>query len=161
MNTTINELPRGINFVDSYKFKGYLARVYYPAGRVATKGFSISRYPNDAAALNAALAWRKTQIRIDPPPPKTPHLQILCSTNTSGHNGLSFTHVTERNGKRIEVINVSYSLEPNKPRGKKFRLHLYDTPEDALAEALAFRKEMEAEAIRIRKQKSLWPYDKE
>jgi len=160
MNKTKAEIPAGINWVNSAKFSGYLARIYYPDNEVISRAFSVARYGSQESALAAAIRWRAEEIQRNPPPPKKPHRDSLIASNTSGFNGISITYKRERNGKKTEVINVSYSLRPNEPKCKSYRIHLFPSFDSALQEALKFRAEMERKSIQIRKREKLWPYDK-
>lgn len=137
---------------------GWLVRVYRH-GKIFRKFFSDNPHGGKDAALEAALKWRDETI-AQHPVEDVPFYTAPVSTNTTGVNGVSETFHRSSNGKKLPCFTVFWSPRKGSRRRKRFYLHYFDTREEALEAAAAFRKEKEDE-IRRRYQARKYEVEKE
>jgi len=145
-------MHKGISRIDSEAKRqhSWFAR-YRAADRMISKQFSDKRYGSTEKALRAAQHWLYAQSRLHPPgrtAEEFPPFQLQPTRSNTGIKGISRTHDRARRDRSIkqECFSVTYSVQG--VRGcKKFYLHDYATEAEALADAVAFRKEKEQEML--------------
>lgn len=136
---------KGISRMDFDNTHGWFVRIYH-RGSTHRKLFSDSIHGSQDSALNAAIAYRDEYLRkhhID----DLPFFTFPMKSNTSGVNGVSETFHRSRNGRKIPYFSVFWAPKRNKRRNKRFYIHHYDSRENALQAATAFRKEKEQEIL--------------
>jgi len=137
---------KGISRIHS-KGAGWLVRLYRN-GKVITKLFSDGVYGDSDKSLQAAQAYYR-QIEIEfPPIEKAPFREKPLRNNKSGYNGICETFSRTKKGEKIPCWNVSWYNPPNKLHSKRFYFHDKQERRQALKEAIAFRKEREAEILK-------------
>lgn len=143
-NNTAKDL-KSISRMDARSTHGWFVRIYH-RGKTHRKLFSDSIFGNQAAALQAAIAYRDEYLRkhhIE----DLPFFTLPMKSNTTGVNGVSDTFHRTRNGRKIPYFSVFWAPKRNQRRHKRFYIHHYDSREDALQAATAFRKEKEQEIL--------------
>lgn len=136
---------KSISRMDVGSTHGWFVRIYY-RGKTHRKLFSDSVFGSQEAALRAAIAYRDDYLRrhqID----DLPFFTHPMKSNTTGVNGVSETFHRSRNGRKIPYFSVFWAPKRNQRRHKRFYIHLFDSREDALQAATAFRKEKEQEIL--------------
>jgi len=132
---------KSISRMDIRSTHGWFVRIYY-RGKTHRKLFSDSIFGSQEASFQAAIAYRDGYLQrhqID----DLPFFTYPMKSNTTGVNGVSETFHRSNNGRKIPYISVFWAPKRNQRRHKRFYIHLYDSREDALQAATAFRKEKE------------------
>jgi len=136
---------KSISRLDARSTHGWFVRIYF-RGKTHRKLFSDSIFGSKEAALKAAIAYRDDYLR-------THHIEDLpfftypMKSNTTGVNGVSETFHRSRNGRKIPYFSVFWAPKRNQRRHKRFYIHHFNSREDALQAATAFRKEKEHEIL--------------
>ena len=125
---------------------GWLVRIYRH-GQVLRKFFSDNPHGGKEAALEAALTWRDAMYIQHPVEDVPFHTQPMRS-NTTGVHGVSETFHRSSSGAKLLCFVVYWTPQRGKRKTKRFYFHHFDTREEALEAAAAFRKEKEAEIRR-------------
>ncbi len=143
----------GISRIDSEHSHshGWFVRIYYKVSQEHRKFFSDGKYGGKQEALEQAIAYREEYKRKHPPPEKLPYQREPIATNTSGVNGVSETYQRSRTGEKIPCFQVFYAPRLNVRKTKRFYHHQYGSRAEAFKEAVKFRKEKEAEILRLHK----------
>jgi hypothetical protein len=77
------------------------------------------------------------------------------TNSKTGINGVSLTYTMGNKGRtKMPVGNVHYKLKA-KEHNKRFYIHLYASLSKCMKEAIAFRKKMEKEMLKERKNESV------
>ena len=141
----------GISRIDSEHSHsyGWFVRVYYKHPEVHSKFFSDGKYGGKRKALEEAKRYLAEYMRENPPPEKLPYQREPIATNTTGVNGISETYQRDGKGEKIPCFQVFYAPKKNERKNKRFYHHHYDSREEAFEEAVKFRKEQEAEILRL------------
>jgi hypothetical protein len=139
---------KGISRIDSpaKRQHSWLAR-YRAADRMISKQFSDKSYGGKTKALRAAQRWLEAQRRVHPPGrslEEFPPFQLQPVRSNTGIRGISRTydHARRDRSVKLECFSVTYS-EGGKRGCTKFYLHNYETEAEALADAIAFRRQKE------------------
>jgi hypothetical protein len=148
----MTEYPKlvGVSRIDTDDTHGWFVRKRLE-GRIHSKFFSDNRYGGKKAAYEEAKTFRE---KLDEkyPPPKTRAFRTRPpSNNSTGVVGVSETYMRSRNGKRIPCFTVTWRPQKGVSKTKKFSI-LAHGRDEAFRRAVEFRKEMEAEMLRNRKQ---------
>ncbi len=142
----------GISRIDSKHTHGWFVRVYYEASREHRKFFSDGPCGGKDEALQQAIEYRDEYKRKYPPPEKLPFQRKPTAANTSGVNGISETFSrSKRTGKKLPCFSVFWAPKKNTRKNKRFYLSHYGSREEAFEAAVEFRKEKEAEILRLEK----------
>lgn len=141
----------GISRIDSKNTHGWFVRIYYKSPKVHRKYFSDGQCGGKKKALEQAKKYLEEHKRKNPPPEKLPFQREPIATNTSGANGVSETYQRSRTGEKIPCFQVFYAPRMNERKNKRFYHHHYSSREEAFEEAVKFRKEKEAEILRLHK----------
>lgn len=143
----------GISRIDSERSHsyGWFVRIYYKHPKVHSKFFSDGKYGGKKKALEEAKRYLEEYKRKNPPPEKLPYQREPIATNKTGVNGISETYQRTRSGKKLHCFEVFWAPRKNERKHKEFYFHHYSSREEAFEEAVKFRKEKEAEILRIHK----------
>ena len=142
----------GISRIDSRNTHGWFVRIYYNALQEHRKFFSDGKHGEKKEALDVAKRYREEYKRKNPPPKKYPFRVERIRSNTSGVNGISETFQrSSGGGKKIPCFNVSWAPRSGEHRCKRFYHNHYVSREEALKAAVEFRKEKEAEILKLEK----------
>ncbi len=117
---------------------------YRTNGVTIDKTFRDSKYGDDEhASLLAALAWRDEMLKKFPYTPyrTKPH-------NNTGFPGITESYRTNSKGEKIPCFYVAWRPYKGVRKRERFYHHDYDSREDALRAAIAFRKQKEQEILR-------------
>ena len=136
---------KSISRLDARSTHGWFVRIYH-RGKTHRKLFSDSVYGSQEAALQEAISYRDDYLRTNHIE-DLPFFTLPMKSNTTGANGVSETFHRSRNGRKIPYFSVFWAPKRNQRRHKRFYLHHYDSREDALQAATAFRKEKEQEIL--------------
>jgi len=145
-------MSKGISRVDSAAKRqhSWLTR-HYTETKTITKQFSDGSYGSKAKALQAAQAWLREQRKLHPARRSLEDyapFQFHKARSNTGILGISRTHDYARHDRSIKqaVFSVAYSDEGVR-NCKKFYIHNYADEEEALADAVRFRREKEREML--------------
>lgn len=143
----------GISRIDSERSRshGWFVRIYYHHPKVHSKFFSDGKYGGKKAAFEQAKSYLEEYKRKFPPPEKLPFQKKPIATNTTGVSGISESYNRGRNKKKIPCFQVFWAPKRNERKTKRFYHHHYSSREEAFQEAVKFRKEKEAEILRLHK----------
>jgi hypothetical protein len=148
---------KGINRVDNdaHHQHGFLAR-HFVDGEKITRQFSDKKYGGAEGAFKAAQEWLTEQAALRPARTWETHAPFQRSRprSNTGILGISRTHDYARHDRSLkqEVFSVAFS-DQGVRNCKKFYIHHYTDERDALADAIAFRKEKEREMLEYWKKK--------
>ena len=143
----------GISRIDSKRSHshGWFVRIYYKTPKEHRKFFSDGKYGGKKKASEQAKAYRDEYIRKYPPPEKLPYRREPTRRNTSGEVGVSETYNRTKSGEKIPCFSVFWAPKKNVKKSKAFYHHEYGSREEAFREAVKFRKEKEAEILKLHK----------
>ena len=142
----------GVSRAVSNRAAGWLVRLYLPYKNTLAKFFSDRPHGGKKLALAAAQRQLQQWQRQYPERGRLPFRSQPLKSNKLGVNGISETyHRSGRTGEKLPCFSVYYKLGGQRCT-KCFYLHLYDSRQEALAEAVAFRKAMEKEMLKEWKQ---------
>ena len=139
---------QGISRAVSNRSVGWLVRVYLPEKQTLSKFFSDGKYGGKKLALAAAQRHLRQWEREYPERGPLPFYLHPMKHNKLGINGVCETYGRSRYTKeKMPCFSVYYKLGEQR-YNKRFYIHLYDSREEALKEAAAFRKAMEKEMLK-------------
>ena len=142
---------KGISRIDSKSTHGWLLRIYYEAPEVHRKFFTDSQLGGREKALEQAKKYKKEYELKNPPPEKYPFHRKPLPANKTGVNGISETFQRNRAGDKIPCFQVFYAPQKDDRKMKRFYHHHYSSRNEAFEEAVKFRKEKEAEILKLHK----------
>ncbi len=143
---------KGISRIDSIAKRqhSWLAR-HYTKDRIITKQFSDRVHGSKTKALKEARRWLEEQRRLYPARPSADELapfQRQKVRSNTGIMGISRTHDYARYDRSVKQPVFSGGYSDRGVRGcKKFFINSYPSEEEALADAIQFRREKEREML--------------
>ena len=142
----------GISRTVTTRGAGWVVRMHLPGHPPQSKFFNDRRYGEKKMALAAAQRHWQQWAQAHPERGQLPFYARPMKHNQSGVNGVSETYVRARgSGEKQPCFNVTYKLEGQRQQ-KRFYVHHYDSREEALRAAAAFRRAMEKEMLKEWKQ---------
>jgi hypothetical protein len=137
---------KGISRAESKRSKGWLARVYRD-GQTLSRFFSDRKYGGKTKAFHLARAFVQHVTQACPRVEKPPFRTTPLRRNKTGVNGVCLTFHRSSTGAKLRCYNVHYRLA-GRIYNKRFYLHWYATRQDALQDAVQFRRAMEKAMLR-------------